>query len=272
MPESVFSLYLQKIKKRKVKKIAKFLVRKVPRPILIKLSYLIRIPASLLYAGNNVECPICGKSFRKFLPYGNQGIDNRMCPSCLSLERHRLIWLFLKKETKFFTNKLKVLHMAPEQPFLKRFKKLAHLDYTTADLISPIADVKTDIRKLVFKDNSFDFIMCNHVIEHIDEEQTALKELLRVLKPGGNAILQVPIDYSLDTTFEDLSITDPKEREKHFGQYDHLRQYGTDYPERLKKAGFIVEAHKFVQNLSAELQKRYRLDKQETIYYCRKPS
>jgi len=254
-----------------LKNIIKFTVRKVPRPLLIKLSYLVRKPLSLLYRGNQHECPVCEKSFRKFLPYGNQGKENRLCPSCLSLERHRLLWLFLKEKTDFFQAPAKVLHIAPEQPFLKRFKNLKNLEYTTADLLSPIADVKTDIRDMVFGNNQFDWVICNHVLEHIDDEQKALKEILRVLKPSGKAILQVPIDYSLEKTYEDPSITSRKAREKHFGQYDHVRLYGKDYEKRLQKAGFETDANPFVKELPEELQERFRLDSQELIYYSKKP-
>ena len=250
--------------------IIKFLVRKVPRPILIKFSYLFSSVMSLFYKGNNVECPVCESTFRKFLPYGNQGIDNRLCPKCLSLERHRLIWLFLKQKTNFFNAELKVLHIAPEQPFLKPFKKLKKLDYTTADLESPIADVKMDIREMPFEDNSYDVLMCNHVLEHIDNEQKATSEIYRVLKKGGWAILQVPLDASLEETYEDLSITDPKEREKLFGQYDHVRLYGRDYPQRLEKSGLKVLPDDLVTEIGNELAERYRLDKTELLYFCKK--
>ena len=248
----------------------KFLVRKIPRPVLIKFSFIFSRIISVFYLGNNVACPICGGHFRKFLPYGNQGIDNRLCPKCLSLERHRLIWLFLNRKTDFFSAPLKVLHIAPEQPFLKRFKNLKNLDYTTADLESPIADVKMDIREMPFDDNSFDSLMCNHVLEHIDNELKATKEIYRVLKPGGWAILQVPLDASLEETYEDFSITSPKDREKHFGQYDHVRLYGRDYAKRLEKSGLKVYPDKLVEEIGGELAKRYRLDKSELLYFCKK--
>ena len=244
------------------------MVRKVPRPTLIKISLLLNKPVSLFYKGNNVECLVCEKTFRKFLPYGNLGDDNRLCPNCLTLERHRLIWRYLKDKTDFFTKNIKLLHIAPEQPFLKRFRAMKNLDYTTADLVSPIADVKTDIRDLVFEDESFDFIICNHVLEHIDDELKAMQELYRVLRKGGRAILQVPMDYNLEETYEDLSITSSKEREKHFGQYDHLRLYGKDYPKRLEKAGFKVISDEFVKSFDSEKIERYRFDKNETIYLC----
>ena len=256
-----------------MRKIIKFLLKFLPRPLLIKMSLFFSKPISYFYKGNNVECPICGSSFSKFMPYGygKANRNNRLCPNCLSLERHRLLWMYLKNKTDFFKDKISVLHIAPEQSFLKRFKKLENINYTTADLVSPIADVKTDIRDMyVFEDNKFDVIICNHVLEHIDEEQKALSELYRIMKPGAWAILQVPIDYSLETTFEDDTITNKKEREKIFGQYDHVRQYGTDYPERLKKAGFKVTEDDFVSTFSDAEINKYRFDENEIIYLCEK--
>lgn len=254
-----------------MKELIKFFVRKIPRPILIRFSFVFGKLAGLFYAGNKVECTVCGKHYRKFLPYGNQGGENRLCPSCLSLERHRLIWLYLKNKTGFFTEKLKVLHIAPEQPYYKRFEKLQNLNYTTADLESPIAKVKMDIREMPFGDNSFDVLLCNHVLEHIDDELKATREIYRVLKPGGWAILQVPLDYSLEKTYEDASITDPKEREKHFGQYDHIRVYGRDYAQRLEKSGLKVKADNFVGEFTPDEIERYRFDADELIYFCSKP-
>jgi SAM-dependent methyltransferase len=254
-----------------MKKLIQFIVRKIPRIYLIKFSFLFSKIISIFYAGNKHECPVCGHKFRKFLPYGNQGNDNRLCPSCLSLERHRLLWLYLKRETDFFDEPYKMLHIAPEQPFLKRFKNLTNLQYITGDIESPIADVKMDIREMPFEDNSFDIIFCNHVLEHIDDDAKAMRELLRVLRPGAWAVLQVPIDRSRPTTYEDFSITNPKEREKHFGQYDHLRVYGADYKDRLIAAGFEVIEDDFVNDFSDDEIERYRLDKSELIYHCYKP-
>ncbi len=253
-----------------MRKIIKFLLKYIPRPLLIKLSLILNKPISLFYRGNKVECTVCKKTFKKFMPYGygNANKSNRLCPNCLSLERHRLLWVYLHEKTNLFTEKLDVLHMAPEQPFIKRFKKLENIKYTTADLFSPIADVKTDIRNMSFKNKSFDVFICNHVMEHIDQEQKALKEVKRILKPGGWAILQVPIDYSLEKTYEDSSIKNPKDREKHFGQYDHVRKYGSDYSERLKKAGFKVIEDNFVKKFSETEIKRYRFDENEIIYFC----
>ncbi|MBT8269766.1 MAG: methyltransferase domain-containing protein, partial [Bacteroidia bacterium] len=135
----------------------------------------------------------------------------------------------------------------------------------TTDLNSPIADIKADICDLPFDDDSYDFIICNHVLEHIPDDRKAMSELLRILKPGGRAILQIPQDMEREETYEDPSITDPKEREKHFGQYDHVRVYGRDYFDRLRSVGFKVEEVDYTSALSDEEIDRYRLAKGEII-------
>ena len=203
-----------------MKKIYKFLLNKLPRPLLIRLSYVFRWFAPLIYKGNNVECNVCHKHFRKFLSYGAEGHhrENVLCPNCLTLERHRLMWLFLEKKTIFFKDEIKVLHIAPEQCFYSIFRKQKNLKYTTADLYSPLADVKMDLHNAPFDDNSFDVVFCNHVLEHVEDDKKCMSELYRVMKPGGFGIFQVPIDYSRKETYEDKSITSPEEREKHFWQ------------------------------------------------------
>ncbi len=206
------------------------------------------------------------------MPYGVETRSNVLCPVCLSLERHRLIWLYLKRESDFFSAQHKFLHVAPEQCFLPRFKKLANLEYITADLESPIADMHFDIHSIPLEDDSFDYLMCNHVLEHVEDDAQVMREIFRVLRPGGTAILQVPQDYSLAKTYEDSSITDPLEREKHFLQKDHVRLYGIDYPERLRKAGFEVEEIHYASILGEELAERYRLPLNEILYLARKKS
>ncbi len=154
--------------------------------------------------------------------------------------------------------------MAPEQCFFERFKQLKH-DYTTADLYSPIADVKADITNLPFEDSSFDIVFCNHVLEHIPNDTKAMQELYRVMKKGGMGIFQIPQDINRETTFEDDSITDPKERAKIFGQYDHVRIYGRDYFDKLKSIGFKVKEVNYSQEISQELVYKYRLMKDEIL-------
>ncbi len=227
--------------------------------------------SALFYKGNNVECPVCSSRFRKFLPYGHNIIrENVLCPKCLSLERHRLLWLFLKNKTNFFTAKLKVLHVAPEQCFYSRFKKLENLDYITADMESPIANVRLDIQRMPFNDNVFDVVICNHVLEHVENDCKAMAEILRVMKKGGFAVMHVPMNLNMDNTYEDPSITSPKEREKHFRQKDHYRLYGRDFPERVKKAGFKITEVNYTDELSRQTTERFRLIKKELMYAYRK--
>ncbi|MDX1279152.1 class I SAM-dependent methyltransferase [Oceanihabitans sediminis] len=249
-----------------MKRLFKTILNIIPRPILIRLSYIVRPVLAFFLKGSNFTDPIDGKSFKSFLPYGyGTQRNNVLSPSTLSLERHRLLWLYLKRETDFFTANKSVLHFAPEQCFLNRFKKLKNLDYTTTDLESPIADVKADICNLPFADNSYDVILCNHVLEHIPDDTKAMQELYRVLKPGGYAILQIPQDLSREKTFEDDSITDKKERAKIFGQYDHVRVYGRDYFDKLRSIGFQVAEVDFTSNFTKEEIEKYCLAKGEII-------
>jgi len=249
-----------------MKSLFKFFLNLIPRPLLIRLSYLVRPILALLLRGRKFTDPIDGQSFRCFLPYGyGKQRPNVLSPSTLSLERHRLLWLYLKNETNFFSKNLKVLHFAPEQCFLKRFRKLTNLDYTTTDLVSPIADVKADICDLPFADNCYDVILCNHVLEHIPDDTKAIQELYRVMKPGGYGIFQIPQDLNRETTFEDDTITDKAERAKIFGQYDHVRVYGRDYFEKLRSIGFKVEEIDYTVQLNETDIDKYRLAKGEII-------
>lgn len=222
--------------------------------------------------GDRYEDPIDGKRFKKFLPYGYENPrENVLSPSTLSLERHRLLWLFLQNRTDFFSAPLKVLHFAPEQAFYKRFRKMKNLQYTTTDLNSPLADVKADICNLPFEDGSFDVVLCNHVLEHIPDDTKAMQELYRVLRKGGWGILQIPQDLQREHTFEDDTITDKKERTKIFGQYDHVRTYGRDYFAKLRSIGFDVEEVDYTAILSAREIEKYRLAKGEIIPFVRRP-
>lgn len=252
-------------------KIFKYFLNLIPRPLLIRLSYWVRPLIALSLKGNEFTDPIDGKSFKSFLPYGYESPrENVLSPSTLSLERHRLLWLYLKNETEFFNAPLKLLHFAPEQAFYNRFKKLDNLDYTTTDLNSPLADVKADICNLPFSDNSFDVILCNHVLEHIPNDTKAMQELYRVLKPGGWGIFQIPQDLKREKTFEDDTITDKKERSRIFGQYDHVRIYGKDYFDKLRSIGFTVEEVDYTKTLPKQDVEKYRLAKGEIIPLVRK--
>lgn len=254
-----------------MKKLFKLILNTIPRPILIRLSYVARPILALGLRGKNFTDPIEEKSYRSFLPYGyGEQRNNVLAPGTLSLERHRLLWLYLKNETDFFTAKHKLLHFAPEQAFYKRFRQMKNLEYTTTDLYSPLADVKADIRNLPFEDNSYDVIFCNHVLEHIPDDTKAMQELYRVMKPGGWGIFQIPQDLKREKTFEDDSITDRKQRAEIFGQYDHVRVYGRDYFDKLRSIGFTVEEVDYTKKLGAALVEKYGLAPGEILPVCRK--
>lgn len=205
------------------------------------------------------------------MPYGRlKPRQNALCPDCLTLERHRLMWLFLQNKTNFFNAPLKVLHVAPELCFIKRFDSLPNLEYITADLESPLAKVKMDLHDIPFEENTFDVTFCNHVMEHVENDIRCMRELHRVLKPGGWAIIQSPMDLTREVTYEDKNITKPSEREKAFGQNDHLRVFGKDYRSRLEMGGFHVTEIDYAQELDPLTRKRYALPPRETIYYCKK--
>ncbi len=255
-----------------ISKIFKALLKYIPRPWLIRLSYPAKAILPILLRGNTYIDPIDGKGYRKFLPYGygDRQRANVLAPGSLSLERHRLLWLYLKRHTDFFTATAKMLHVAPEQCFYKRFRNMDNLDYVTADIESPLADLKFDLHDIPLPNDTYDIIFCHHVLEHVEDDIRCMQELCRVLKPGGMAIMQVPQDIRRDKTFSDPSITDEAERIRLFGQYDHVRVYGADYPERLASAGFKVTEYRFENDVLPEEAERYRLMPGERLYICSK--
>lgn len=225
-----------------------------------------------IYRGDAVECPCCGGTFRRFAPFGVAPRRPRArCPGCGAMERHRHLWLFLRERTDLFTRPLRLLHFAPEAVFRAQLEALPEVSYVTADLAAGRASVRADIMRIPFADASFDAILCNHVLEHVPDDKQAMGELLRVLRRGAWAVLQVPQRSRMPETREDPDVTDPRERERLFGQRDHLRQYGADYAARLAAAGFEVHAERFAENLPAERQVRHGL-KGEVIHLCRKPA
>lgn len=231
----------------------------------------------IFYAGNRHECPCCRGRFRAMRAFRPvEGRDyvgirrNAECPRCGSLERHRLLWLYFQQRTPLFTDRLKVLNIAPEELFQKVFLTLPNLDYLSADLDSPLAMEKMDITRIPRPDDSFEAILCNHVLEHIPDDRKAMRELHRVLRPGGWAILQTPVDEERERTFEDPAVESPEERARLFGQSDHVRIYGRDYVERLRDAGFTVRVIDFRGELGAEQAERYCLDYVDAVYLCAK--
>lgn len=214
------------------------------------------------YRGDSFFCPICNSFMLKFKS-GN-------CPFCGSGLRHRVLWLFLSRKTDFFNADLSVLHFAPEHCFYKFMKKLPNIRYLTADLSSPRAMVKMDISDIHFPDNSYDVILSSHVLEHVDNDLKAMKELHRVQKDNGWSIHSVPIDYSRYSTFENPLIISSNERFKIFGHFDHRRIYGRDYSERLESAGFKVTIFKTSDFCNENEIRNMGLIKDAEIFYCTK--
>ncbi len=244
----------------------KYILKFLPRKFLIKYSFLITPILRIIFRGKKYTDPIDDSNYSKFLSYGYKTVrKNALCPGTLSLERHRLLWLYLDRETNFLSSNLKVLHVAPEQVFYKKFKKLKNWEYFTFDLNSPIADIKGDLISTNFKDEYFDLIICNHVLEHIEDDKSALDEMYRILKYNGISILQVPINVKRANTFEDLSIKSKIQREKYFGQYDHVREYGLDFKDRVEQAGFKVEMINYSKKISQDLVIKYGLMKDDLI-------
>ncbi len=221
-----------------------------------------------LFHGRNYYCPVCENHISEYQRFGH--IAKLWCPVCTSMRWHRLAWLFLQSHTNLFDEKpKKMLHIAPEVAFEPRLKRVNNLDYVTGDLYKPQVMVKMDVTEIPFPDSSFDAIFCSHVMEHIPDDKKALREFFRVLSSGGWAVFMVPIRMK-KLTDEDPEVTDPTEREKRFGQQDHVRFYGWDFEKRLKEAGFgvtVVRANDIVDPNQFEYM---GISDKEVLFYCEK--
>lgn len=227
--------------------------------------------AKALHALGTHYCPVCESSVRCFLPFGNPSRANARCPKCGSFERHRLDWIFFTKHTDLFDGSNKrMLHVAPEEFLSARFRRIDNLDYLSADLNSPRAMVQMDITNINYPDNSFSVIYCSHVLEHIQNDRKAIAELYRVLCQGGWAALQVPI--MAKRTYEDPAFTEPEERKKHFGHWDHVRRCGPDYVERIRSAGFVAQVLRATDLVTEADCARMGFQANRLIFFCKKPS
>lgn len=194
----------------------------------------------IIHTGNERECPLCGIRYSKFGRGGVEKRDDAQCMNCGSLERHRFLWLYLQQEMKINEQRnLNVLHFAPEKYLENKLRAISN-NYITADIEGDDVDIKVDITNTPFEKETFDLILCSHVLEHVNDDRKALKELLRILKSDGRALIIIPVER--EKTFEDTSVTDPDERLRIFGQKDHVRFYGKDFIERLKETGFKVNS------------------------------
>ncbi len=238
-----------------------------------------------VFAGREFECPFCGGHFRRFLPRGaiievlkeKQVIGsgyrvNSRCPRCDSYDRERLVYLYLTRKTRVLSEPLRLLHVAPEKNLQKVLRARPNIDYLSSDLDSPLAQVVMDITDIQYEADTFDVIICNHVLQDVPEDLKAMSEMYRVLKPGGWAIIQVPISRVLDRTLEDPSARTYEERSRTYGGMFHVRIYARDYEQRLTSVGFAVRRYSFVAEFGAEEAYRYGLLMDEEIHVASKPA
>ena len=259
-----------------MKHLIKLILNLIPRPVLQRVAGWIVPVVGLLYLGKGKQCPLCGCQRRKFLPYGYvTSRENALCPNCLSLERHRLLWLWLVRESDIGRGAMalpKMLHIAPEVALMRKFKKMYASTpdrYVTADLESPLADMHFDVQQIPLEAESFDAVICNHIMEHVEDDHKALSELHRILRRGGWGVILSPVELEREKTFEDDTITDRAERTRIFGQYDHRRIYGRDYAERLREAGFEVYDIDYKNELSKAEQELYALPADHLYIVCK---
>lgn len=243
---------------------------------IIPLKYRIRLEKkyfpwqAIFYYGNKVVCPIHLGHFRKFVPFNSR--SNARCPRCHSLELHRLLWLYLKDKTNFFSDNLRILEVAPMEYIQKKYKRMKNLSYVSIDISSPIAMLIGNIESIPFADNRFDCVLCYRVLEYVEEDEKAMREIFRVLKPGGWAILQSLIDHACNKTivFSDKSLS-RQDKNTSLRGWNMQRVYGSDYKDKLEKAKFNARLDNYVMSLGDEAIKRYGLAKNEIIYFCTKP-
>jgi SAM-dependent methyltransferase len=234
--------------------------------------------------GGELQCPFCRLRFKRFVPIpgaasplfeeehvvGGGPFQNGDCPWCGSFERERHVYLYLRDETDVLSRSLRLMHVAPERSVERVLRRAKQIDYLTVDLDASKADLKCDLTDIPLESNSFDVILCNHVLEHIPDDRAAMRELARVLKPNGWAMLQVPLAVTRAETREDPAVNTEQLRLLHYGQRDHVRIYGRDYADRLASVGFAVERHDTRVVRGNDYVHRYALIPDELLYIVRK--
>lgn len=241
-------------------KIRRAVAGRLPKPLL-------NLYRRLAYAGSARECPLCERKFRVFQPAGVRLRPDACCANCDSLERHRSVWLLLRRSSDVLESPGRVLHIAPERCIAEHLAAVAGAGYVSADIEPGRAMVQLDITNIPYPEASFDLIYCSHVLEHVADDVGAMRELRRVLSPRGIAVVQVPI-AELESTFEDWRVQSPEDRLRVFGQSDHVRIYGRDFSDRLRSAGFTVRVIEVGRAFPAREVRRFGLDPQERIFLC----
>lgn len=221
----------------------------------------------LLGGGNRVECTICGWHGIRFAPSFKPRRSNRICPRCKSNERYRALELWLRSQP--VREGARLLEVAPIELVQPTAVELGY-EYSSVDLMSRRARVRGDLCQLPFADGSFDVVVCFHVLEHIPADVDAMASMARVLTPHGHAVVVVPWDPSSATTSEDPDAS-PEERQRRFGQTDHVRMYGRDVTARLEAAGFVVDETEWDELFGPAAHRRHALrGDDDRFWLCRR--
>jgi SAM-dependent methyltransferase len=221
------------------------------------------------YGGRRLVCPCCGGHARKLMPYGAPRRPNRACPYCGSLQRHRVLALYLRRVLAIDTTPSRILHIAPERAVMPVLRGSPSRVYATVDLSAPNAAIRAELGRLPFRDGAFDVVVCSHVLEHIDDDRAAMQELARVVASSGQVLVMVPVDRSLSATFEDPTIVTREARQQAYGHPEHVRYYGPDVADRLRTAGFAVDEVDMTDVLTADEAARAVVGRGEIVYVCR---
>ncbi|KND49392.1 MAG: Alternative oxidase/tellurite resistance protein TehB [Parcubacteria bacterium C7867-008] len=255
----------------------------------------VKIRTWIAYVGTGHHCPVCNRSMRSFMPSrvtAGQSVVDRykivsmgsrkqmQCPWCGASDKERLVYLYLKTHTDIFTSSSDVLHIAPEKNLMRLLRNRPTGTYIAGDkfegdpryLDGRYGDaISMDVTDLPSEDNNFDYIICNHVLEHVLDDARAMSEIYRVLKPGGLAILQVPVTRETKVSIEDANVSEPEDRIRVFGQADHVRIYAeAEYILRLTQAGFTVSSQTAKELFTNEECERFGLSLREAVYVARK--
>lgn len=238
----------------------------------IRMRALLALPVAArraAFRGDDRYCVLCGSPLSRFLPFGN--LPDEWCPVCASMGRHRFMWTILQAHTDLLGGASRqLLHFAPEPALEAALARIATLACVTADLHDPRVDDRVDIMRMPYRDASFDVVLCSHVLEHVEDDRAGIREVARVLRPGGWAVIMVPYFEGM-LTDEDPSIVDPAERERRFGQQDHVRFYGRDIVDRLTEPGLRVEPFRAQALLSGDRLRREGVRPDETAFVCVRP-
>jgi SAM-dependent methyltransferase len=243
----------------------KLVLTSIPHRYRDKLRAVVFAVLSLLYAGSRYGCPVCECGCRRWV---SVGFPNLLCPHCSAFERQRLLALYLENEAQIGTRRLTLLHFAPEASMMRYFGRHPNIEYIGGDLDPPRGAIRLDLTDIALESDSVEILICSHVLEHVPDDARAMQEMRRVLRPGGRALIMGPVEYERSTTYEDPSIVSPTARAAAFGQSDHVRVYGADFEQRLRDAGFDVDASRYATQLPSETVERCGLDRDEILYVC----